>query len=317
MKALVTGSTGFIGRHLVAYLRAAGHAVDLLGRSPGPGVVQADLAAGAPTLARGGYDVVYHVAGKAHVVPRTEAERQAFFAVNAAGTKHLLDALDAQERPPGAFVLVSTVAVYGREAGEGLDEETPCEATDPYGLSKRQAEDAVLDWGARRGVRVGIARLPLVAGAGAPGNLGAMVRAIRRGRYLGIGDGRARRSMVLAGDVARVLPVMAERGGIYHLTDGRHPSFAEVERAIAAALGKRPPRHLPSLAAQAGARVGDVILRVTGIRLPLTSRTLDKMTSTLTFDDSRARQALAWAPSPVLDRAAEWVGTEQAGGHAS
>src|SRR5690606_14494956 len=113
MKALVTGSTGFIGRHLVAYLRAAGHAVDLLGRSPGPGVVQADLAAGAPTLARGGYDVVYHVAGKAHVVPRTEAERQAFFAVNAAGTKHLLDALDAQERPPGAFVLVSTVAVYG------------------------------------------------------------------------------------------------------------------------------------------------------------------------------------------------------------
>src|SRR5690606_7779589 len=144
------------------------------------------------------------------------------------GTEHLLAALERQARLPEAFVLVSTVAVYGREAGEGLTEATPREAEDPYGLSKRQAEDAVQAWGARHGVRVGIVRLPLVAGTGAPGNLGAMVQAIRRGRYLGIGDGSARRSVVLAADVARVLPAVAERGGTYNLTDGRHPSFAEI-----------------------------------------------------------------------------------------
>lgn len=304
--ALVTGGTGFVGRHVVAYLQSEGYVLDLLGRSGTQGDVVADLAVGPPSLPGRHYEAVFHVAGKAHVVPSTSEERDAFFAVNAGGTQHLLDALDRLPTPPQAFVLVSTVAVYGRESGEGLSEETPREADDPYGLSKCQAEDIVLRWGEERGVRIGIVRLPLVAGAGAPGNLGAMVHAIRRNRYFGVGDGSARRSVVHAVDVARVLPRVAEKGGTYNLTDGYHPSFVEIERAIARALGKQPPRHLPDVVARTGAWVGDAVLRATGVRLPLTSRTLDKMTSTLTFDDARARQVLGWEPPPVLDSAEEW-----------
>lgn len=306
MRCLVTGGNGFLGRYIVTHLQTQCYSVDVLGRSSDCDIV-ADLAAGMPPLTAANYDAVFHAAGKAHVVPRTEAERRAFFDVNAAGTAHLLTALERQDELPRAFVLISTVAVYGLESGVGFDEETPRTATDPYGLSKRQAEDAVLAWGARSGVRTSVVRLPLVAGVDAVGNLGAMVRAIRRGRYLGIGDGSARRSVVLASDVARVLPTIAERGGIYNLTDGIHPSFAEIERAIASALGKSPPRHLPVWLAHLGARMGDALLSTTGRRSPLTSRTLQKMTSTLTFDDHLARQGLEWNPSPVLSCVQEWV----------
>jgi GlcNAc-P-P-Und epimerase len=306
MRCLVSGGSGFLGRHVVSHLRSEGNEVSVLGRSPGSEVV-ADLGSGIPTLPPAGYDIAFHIAGKAHVVPLTEADRESFFDVNARGTSNLLSALERQATVPGAFVLVSTVGVYGQEAGEGLTEETSHAATDPYGVSKSQAEESVLKWGAQHGVRVGIVRLPLVAGPGAPGNLGAMVQGIRTGRYLGIGDGSARRSVVLAPDVARILPVVAERGGTYNLTDGHHPTFAEIERAIARVLGKSPPRHLPELVAKMGARVGDAVLKTTGVRLPLTSRPLTKMTSTLTFDDSKARQELGWNPRAVVDHAEEWV----------
>jgi len=306
MGYLIVGGSGFVGSQVVNWMRQAGIEVDSLSRSSRADIVS-DLTAAPPILRKQGYRTVVHVAGKAHAVPKNDVEREVFFDINLMGTKNLLIGLEKQATLPEAFVFVSTVAVYGRTVGELLDEVSPLNADDPYGLSKRLAEDVVLEWGAKRHVQIGILRLPLVAGANAPGNLGAMVNAIRRGRYLGIGDGSARRSVVLATDVARIMPKVADVGGIYNLTDGRHPTFVEIEHAIARVLGKRPPRHLPHTIANAGARVGDLVLRLTGWRPPLTSSTLNKMTSTLTFDDSKARRELGWNPRSVIDNADEWA----------
>lgn len=303
MRVLVTGGTGFLGRYIVEHLHLEGYRVDTLGRSASADI-QADLSVCPPDL-EAAYDLVVHAAGKAHVVPDTEEEKLDFFRVNASGTRHLLDALTSQR--PDAFVLVSTIAVYGCESGEDLCEATPRKATDPYGLSRRQAEDMVTEWGEAHGVRVAILRLPLVAGAGAPGNLGAMVHAMRRGVYLGIGAGGARRSVVLADDVASILVAASDRGGTYNLTDGRNPSFAEIEKAVADVLGSRPPLHLPRPIAALGARVGDLALGLTGRRLPLTSRTLGKMTTTLTMSDALARRNLGWSPHSVTEAAPRWV----------
>jgi nucleoside-diphosphate-sugar epimerase len=203
-------------------------------------------------------------------------------------------------------VFVSTVAVYGLECGSGLDEGTPRRATDPYGESKKTAEDLILEWGEKNGVTVGIVRLPLAAGAGAPGNLGAMVAALRNGRYLGVGGGDARRSIVLARDVARILPCVAEVGGVYHLTDGHHPSFRELEDALCEALGRPSPKRLPLPVARAAALAGDVAGGI-GLKAPFSSRAMRKMTSTLTFSDEKARTALNWQPARVVDAAAELV----------
>ncbi|MGC8667533.1 MAG: NAD-dependent epimerase/dehydratase family protein [Chthonomonadales bacterium] len=313
---LVTGGTGFLGSHVVPALQAAGCGVILLvpaweqkvrsmvGRVP---ILIGDLAEGDVRLGAAEFDVVLHMAGLAHRTARREEDAALFHKVNAGGTYNLMRALERAKRVPKAFILVSTVAVYGLEAGELVTEDAQRAAADPYGASKREAEDAVMRWCAQFGVRCCILRLPLVAGRRPPGNLGAMVEALRRGRYFRIGNGEARRSMVWAEDVGRILPQAALVEGAYHLTDGWHPSFCELDAALAQAMGRRPPRSVPLAAAQLLARAADVAERLSKRSLPLDTLKLTKMVSTLTFSDQKARNTLGWSPSGVLDHAAEIV----------
>ena len=309
VSVLVTGGCGFLGRHVVAHVLTGGQRVvrlDVAAGAAATDFIAADLAVGPPDLSAMALSTVFHVAGLAHVLPRDAKTRQRFFDVNVEGTRNLLLGLNAASGLPESLVLVSTVAVYGLKEGKDFDEQTSRGATDPYGESKLQAEDLVMEWGERMGVRIGIVRLPLAAGTGAPGNLGSMLSALRRGRYLGVGKGDARRSMVLAKDVARVLPQVAEVGGIFHLTDGHHPSFRELEEALCRALDRKNPKRIPTLAARALGVAGDVMAAAGGA-FPFTSRSFHKMTSTLTFSDDNARRELGWSPTRVVDAAAELV----------
>ena len=308
-RVLVTGGTGFLGQHLIRHLEVEGADVLALCRHPVEGVrsIAADLSSPELDFGADEFSVVYHLAGLAHRVPRTPEEENAFFRVNVEGTRNLLRALERTERLPESVALVSSIAVYGQEEGALLDEGTPRRAKDPYGASKREAEDVLLEWSTRCGVRAAIIRPPLIVGRNAPGNFGMMVAALRSGRYLGIGAGAARRSMVLAEDVARILPAAALAGGIFNLTDGYNPSFAELESAICATLRRPAPRRVPFVLAKLLASAGDFGQKLTGRNLPFSSRTLMKMTSTLTLSDRRGREALGWNPTPVLNRIPELV----------
>jgi nucleoside-diphosphate-sugar epimerase len=267
---------------------------------PGYTTVECDIAEAASIrIPEGRLELVVHAAGLAHVVPRGEADVARMFRINHTGTCNLLEKLEANR--PARLVLISTVAVYGVEAGELLTEETALGAGDAYGLSKRRAEEAVEGWAAGSETRATILRLPLLYGENPPGNLRSMAEGIRRHRYFGIGSGTARRSMVGAEDVARVVPAAAEAGGVFHLTDGQHPQFRELERAFARRLGVACPAALPMAVAKVLARVGDAAAAVTGRRMPFDSNRLGKMTSTLTFSDERARGRLGWRPTPVLE----------------
>jgi len=309
LTSLVTGGTGFLGRYLVRRLAESGYDITLLARRPIEPyrTIVADLRQPELPPLDAVFDEVYHLAGLAHTVPASRAAGERFFQVNTEGTHRLLEALERAGRPPGALVYISSVAVYGLEEGSLLDEETPRRASDPYGASKREAEDLVMEWSARHQVRASIVRLPLVVGRGAPGNLRAMIEAMCKRRYWGVSPGTARRSMVAAADVSEILPRLARTGGVFHLTDGEHPSFAELEEALAAALGRKAPRRLPGWIARLAAWAGDVLERVTGVAVPINSRVLRKMTSTLTFSDGRARRTLSWKPTRVLDRLSELV----------
>ncbi len=291
---LVTGTNGFLGRVLVRGLEHMGQPYQTLSRQGAQHNV--DLAKEVPVF-EVAPDVVVHAAGKAHSVPKTAAEAQVFFDVNVEGTRNLTKGLENAPRLPEAFLFVSTVAVYGRDSGTDISETHPLTGNSPYALSKRQAEDFLLNWGRERDVRVGIVRLPLVVGPNPPGNLGAMIRGLKTGRYVRIGSGDTRKSVVLAADVAGILPALAARGGVYNLTDGQAPSFAELEATICRQLGRPLPKTLPLFLAKLLGRVGDVI----GERSPVNSATIEKMTSDLTFDDGKARKTLGWQPRRALD----------------
>jgi nucleoside-diphosphate-sugar epimerase len=287
---LLTGAGGFLGRAIQAELKS----FDIISLSRKGGDIIHDLTSSAPKLPPA--DIVVHCAGKAHVVPKTEAERKAFFDVNVVGTRNLLKGIELSGSLPHAFVLISTVAVYGVETGVLITEQQPLNAVEPYGLSKIQAEEIVLEWCAKHSVTCTILRLPLVAGPNPPGNLGSMIRAIRRGYYFNIDNGGAKKSVVLAKDVAAIIPKAAAIGGIYNLTDGYHPTFAEIATNIAAALGKSKPLTMPGTLARLLAKIGDFV----GRSFPLDSRKLKIISTDLTFDDTKAKATLNWKANAVL-----------------
>ena len=210
-----------------------------------------------------------------------------------------MSSIDHFPQLPDLFIFISTTTVYGLEKGEFIDESHFTNPTTPYAHSKFLAEKAVRKWCQARGVSWIILRLPLVVGPNPPGNLGAIRRAIARGRYFRIAGNTARKSIVLAEDVAHLIPHLEGESGIFNLTDGVHPSFAEIEAAIAEALNKRIPLSLPKAIVEIAGKAGNVLNHV-GLPFPLTTARLHKMTATLTFSDEKARKELGWSPRAVL-----------------
>lgn len=289
---LVTGGSGFLGQFILQYLRRFGK-VKTLARSHGDYLC--DLSETIPELNHV-FDLVVHSAGMAHKTPRSVGEGELFHSVNVIGTLRLLEALE-NVGIPRRFVFISSVAVYGLSNGTFINESSELSAKDPYGLSKIQAENLVNDWCMKHGVICTIFRLPLIAGQNPPGNLGAMIKGIRKGYYFNIAGGSAKKSMVLANDVANYLLKASEIGGTFNLTDGYHPSFFELSENISRQLGKKRPKNLPLWLAKVLALVGDLF----GAKAPLSSDKLRKISSDLTFDDSKAREAFGWDPTPVLE----------------
>ena len=237
-----------------------------------------------------------HAAGRAHSMPRTVSEEKLFYDVNYQGTKNLCRSLE-ESGTPKSFIFVSTVAVYGREHGENITEDHPLDGNTPYALSKIQAERFLTNWCTKHNVTLGIIRPSLIAGPNPPGNLGAMISGIKTGRYLSIARGEARKSVLMVQDIARLIPQLAEKGGIYNICDSYHPTFFELEGLICKQLNKKRPRSIPYWFAKGMAVTGDLI----GNKAPINSLTLTKMTKSLTFSNEKAKRELGWEPLSVLD----------------
>lgn len=297
VRYLLTGASGFLGKELRKELATSG-TVATLGRSSGNDLV-CDLSKQEPQISKD-YTTVIHNAGKAHVVPKTAAEKQAFFDVNYQGTLHLLAGLEKAPLLPDALIFISTVAVYGRETGTLLDENTPLAAADPYGKSKIMAEEAVIAWGKKHAVTIGILRLPLVAGPNPLGNLQKMLKAQQAGYYFQIGKGEAKRSVVVARDIAKLIPTLSKVGGTYNLSDGYHPTYQELGKLFAEKLQTKPPLVMSPWLAKVLATGGEVAGNLIKKNLPFNDRTLSKMTSSLTFSDQKAVKDLNWQPESAL-----------------
>ena len=292
-RLLFTGGTGFLGKNVMPILKEKYEVVTCGITSED--MIKANLAKEVPVLDKH-YDVVLHACGKAHVVPKTEEEKEAFFDVNYQGTVNLCAALE-KEGVPKALVFISTVAVYGCEFGDLITEEHPLNGDMPYAKSKIMAEEYLTDWCKKHDVVLGILRPSLLAGKNAPGNLGATVNGIRKGFYMNIAGGKVVKSILMAEDIARIMPALIEKGGVYNVCDTRRPSFGELSVSVANQLGKRKPVSIPYWMAWCMAKVGDLL----GSKAPINSYKLEKMTKSLTFSNEKARRELGWEPLDVLE----------------
>jgi nucleoside-diphosphate-sugar epimerase len=289
---LITGANGFLGKSIFNSLI---NKKEFYSLSKTSGDYKVSLDTETPDF-KEIFDLVIHAAGKAHSVPKTDFEKDQFHKVNVFGTENLLKGLKIKG-VPRKFVFISSVSVYGLDSGLNINEDHPLSAKDSYGLSKIQAEQLVLDWCHKNNVRCTILRLPLLVGNNPNGNLAAMIKGIKKGYYFNIGGGLAKKSMVLAEDVANILVKASEIGGIYNLTDGYHPNFFEISTAIAKQNGKSIPFNMPYFIAKIIAFFGDLV----GSKFPLNSNKLKKITSDLAFDDKKAREVIGWQPRKVID----------------
>lgn len=292
-KLLFTGASGFLGYNIRPILEKT-YDVHTIGLTDDDDI-KFNIAKDVPPI-NTHYDVVLHAAGKAHTVPKTEAEKQVFYDVNYQGTVNLCKALE-NAGIPKALIFISTVAVYGCEFGDLIDETHPLKGTSPYADSKIKAEQYLTTWCLDHRVKLSILRPSLLAGKNAPGNLGAMVNGIKKGFYMNIAGGKVVKSILMAEDIARLIPILEEKGGIYNVCDTRQPSFGEISASVAKQLGKGKPISIPYWMAWCMAKVGDLL----GSKAPINSYKLEKMTKSLTFSNEKARHELNWEPLDVLE----------------
>ena len=289
---LFTGATGFLGNNILPLLQEK-YDVDTLALDENANynvnLVKDDI------ILRKEYDIVLHAAGKAHVVPKSDAEIKLFYDINLEGTKKICEALE-KSRIPKSFIFISTVAVYGCEIGDLIDETHPLNGDSPYADSKKQAEVFLQEWCEKNNVVLTILRPSLLAGKNPPGNLGAMIKGIKTGRYLSICGGQSRKSVAMAEDIAKVVPICENKGGIFNLCDSYQPTFHELEELISKQLGKSNPLNVPYWVAICMAKIGDLL----GKKAPINTYKLQKITKDLTFSNEKIKRELGYEPTDVL-----------------
>jgi nucleoside-diphosphate-sugar epimerase len=290
-KILITGSNGFLGTYIFKELSD----YYIKGLSRNRSYYNVDLSKNIPFFEES-FDIVIHCAGMAHLTPKNIQHCNLFSDVNVDGVYNLFKGLSKTSQLK-QFVYISSVSVYGLNSGININEEHPLMATDPYGISKIKAEEIVKKWCLKHNVTCTILRLPLIVGANPPGNLGLMIKAIKNGYYFNIAGGNAKKSMVLASDVAKFILKAAEVGGTYNLTDGIHPTFNALSNHISKQFGKSFVRNMPLFIAKLFAKFGDFI----GNIFPINTQKLSKINTSLTFDDTKARNGFGWNPTPVLE----------------
>ena len=290
---LLSGSNGFVGRNILPLLEKK-YKVSTLDVSNS--MIISNISREIP-LVKNGCDIVLHVAGKAHSVPKTELEKQAFFDINYQGTVNLCKGLE-QSGLPKSFIFISTVAVYGCETGENISENHPLNGDTPYALSKIQAEQYLTEWCSKNEVVLSILRPSLIAGPNPPGNLGTMIRGIKSGFYFNIAGGKAKKSVLMVQDIANLIPLLIEKGGIYNVCDDEQPSFGQIAEVISEQLGKKKPVSIPYFVAKMMALCGDLL----GNKAPINSDKLAKITQPLTFSNKKVKDNLGWKPLNVLEK---------------
>jgi len=294
---LVTGANGFIGKALCEDLSQTGHLVRGAFRSDSSVVTAVESQVVGEingetdwSEALRNIDVVIHLAARVHVMDDQSADPLAEFRrVNVDGSLNL--AKQAARAGVKRLIYLSSVKVNGEYTlpKHPFKESNVANPQDAYGLSKFEAEQALLLIAQDTVMEVVIIRPPLVYGQGVKANFASMIRMVKRGVPLPLGAIRNSRSFVYVGNLVSLITICMDHPAavnqVFLVSDGCDLSTTQLLQACATALGVKsrlwhvPQGFIEGLAALAGKR--DVAQRLCG---------------NLQVDITKARSLLGWTP---------------------
>lgn len=250
-KIALTGSRGFVGSHLGAYLNTRGHSVTEIGKDL--------LRSTELENSLRGTEILIHLAARAHVLKDEATDPLASFrSANVELTQIVARA--AARAAVRRFIFLSSAGVLGRRSPPGgFTDQTPVAPHNPYTRSKLEAEEWLV--GSPEAPReLVILRPPLIYGPGARGNFDRLLRAVRSGWPLPISGLDVPRSMLGVRNLNDLIGLAATHpgapGAVMLVADRETTSVAEFARAISRRLGRRPRMiRLPSWMLNAALRM--------------------------------------------------------------
>lgn len=322
-RILVTGANGFLGRTILSRLLASGISVRAtdLGAAIGASDIvyrKADITRPEelkPVLEKA--TTIIHVAGLAHIFSPDANSAEKFWQINEIGTANVAAA--AAAAGVGHLILISSVSVYGPYTQGIYDENTPCNPVGPYALSKYNAELRAIEIARESGMALTILRLATLYGEGDPGNVGRLMRTLDSGRFLWIGDGSNRKSLLYKGDAALACMAVAERPtsgiNIYNVS-APASTMREIVDGIADALAKRPfPLRVPASPALLLSRY---LSRIPNRRMAGLHQTVRKWLAEDVYDTRRFEEAYGFQTKTSLEdglkREVDWYRQNQQNG---
>jgi nucleoside-diphosphate-sugar epimerase len=295
-RVLVTGATGFIGKHLVETLLRQGHEVRVLVRNEG----LAQKAFGKSCEIFGGdvtdpaslkgccdnIDIVYHLAAlMGHDLPSPEAFSR-FRGVNLHGTSNLIR--ECKTADVKRFIHLSSTAAMGLLKDEVVDEKSECRPYTPYQTTKYEGECAVLNEYKENGFPAIVVRPSMVYGPGFKGDFLIMTKVCKTGFFPRIGWGRNLSPALYITDLIGALTLFLEKGTlgeVYLVSSARSYSMQEVVETIGSALNKKVHLiYVPVWAALAGAGVLEKLYRWKKKNAPVTGRNIRSVVTDRVFD---------------------------------
>ena len=232
MKALVTGSSGFIASNLVKYLEAKGYTVIPYDIKTGQDILNREQLE--ETFKKHSFDEVYHLAAQAFVGPG-EANPYLDLRINAEGMLNMLHCIEKHRVP---MVFTSSGSVYGLTDSFPHTEKALIRPTANYGCTKRLAELYLQKWVIMTGIEAKIVRFSSVygPGRGMNGPVNVFVSLALKGKPLTVyGDGSQTRDTVYIEDALHGLFTVQHHGipgEIYNVGCGEEHSVKEVAEIV-------------------------------------------------------------------------------------
>lgn len=293
-KIALMGGSGFIGTRLSKRLLDSGHDVKILDKVESrtyPHLwIKADVRDKATLLAMRGCDVIYNLAAEHRddVTPRS-----LYYDVNVKGAENICNV--AEEFGIRNMVFTSTVAVYGFTDKE-TDESGELRPFNDYGRSKLEAEKVYQAWQrAAEDRSLVIIRPTVVFGENNRGNVYNLLRQIKSGLFLMIGNGKNVKSIVYVENIAAMLEYSLQLGPGYRLFNAVDKPDCDMNTFVAL-VNKELGRvnggafRVPYPIGYAGGLFFDMLARLTGKKLQISSIRIKKFCSNTQFASSHIKE---------------------------